>query len=318
MLVRRWRGAGDDSPLAAGFPLESVVFSGCGHQAIDILAKAAWRSRVSAIRFHQGPTGLVGIRRLLQVRDLTRVTQLSFSYDALYATELPELIASPLFRQLTTLEFAQVPVGRTLAEGLVRHTGAVGVLRELRIVSCRLPAVWLTELLASPAVSRLETLSAGGDRIGAPEKFRALSRLTPATPLRALDMSEDAPKESGLEAFLTSPVVPKLRKLALSRCNLNTDRTRLLASGVFTNLRVLELNSNAIGNGGAGAIARSSHLTGLRVLSLSYAQVGDEGIQAILDSPLADGLVLLDLTGSPASAEMKEVLKAKMGDRVRV
>jgi hypothetical protein len=46
--------------------------------------------------------------------------------------------------------------------------------------------------------------------------------------------------------------------------------------------------------------------------------VGDEGIQSILESPPADGLVLLNLTGSPASAEMKEVLKAKMGDRVRL
>ena len=68
----------------------------------------------------------------------------------------------------------------------------------------------------------------------------------------------------------------------------------------------------------SAAIARSPRLAGLLVLDLGYAQVGDEGIESILESPLADGLVLLNLTGSPASAEMKEVLKAKMGDRVRI
>jgi hypothetical protein len=54
------------------------------------------------------------------------------------------------------------------------------------------------------------------------------------------------------------------------------------------------------------------------VLDLSYSQVGDEGIEAILESPLAENLVLLDLRGSPASEEMKEAIKAKMGDRVRL
>ena len=53
-------------------------------------------------------------------------------------------------------------------------------------------------------------------------------------------------------------------------------------------------------------------------VTIGFSQVGDEGIEAILVSPLADGLVLLNLTGSPASAEMKELLKARMGDRVRV
>ena len=68
----------------------------------------------------------------------------------------------------------------------------------------------------------------------------------------------------------------------------------------------------------AEAIARSPHLAGLVVLDLGYAQVGDDGVLAILESPLADGLVFLNLSGSPASAETKELLKAKMGDRVRV
>ena len=40
--------------------------------------------------------------------------------------------------------------------------------------------------------------------------------------------------------------------------------------------------------------------------------------QACLRREGAITLVLLDLTGSPASPETKEALKARMGDRVRV
>ena len=191
-------------------------------------------------------------------------------------------------------------------------------LRELQLVGCRVTAGALSALLDSPVVRGLEALAIGGDRIGAPDKFRALARITKPPPLRVLDMSEDAPNEAGLEAFLASPLPTGLQRLNLSRCNLNTDRTRLLATGAFDNLRVLALSNNSIGNDGAAALARSPHLARLLVLDLSYSQVGDQGIEAIIESPLTDGLVLLNLIGSPASAEMKELLKARMGDRVRV
>jgi hypothetical protein len=44
--------------------------------------------------------------------------------------------------------------------------------------------------------------------------------------------------------------------------------------------------------------------------------VGDDGFRAILDSPLADGLVWFKADGSPASAEMKQAVREKFGDRV--
>jgi len=42
-------------------------------------------------------------------------------------------------------------------------------------------------------------------------------------------MSEDAPEESGLEAFLTSPLVPELRRLALAGAILNHLRPHAVA-----------------------------------------------------------------------------------------
>ena len=127
-----------------------------------------------------------------------------------------------------------------------------------------------------------------------------------------------APGPEGIRLLCNSPVLARLHRLAFASNHLNRALTaELAACAEVSNLRVLDLSSNWVGNDGAAAIARSPHFAGLLALDLSYAQVGDDGIEAILESPLADGLVLLDLRGSPASDEMKEVLRARMGDRVR-
>jgi hypothetical protein len=173
----------------------------------------------------------------------------------------------------------------------------------------------MTELCCSPLVS---SLSLCGDLSGSPGKFRAFDRLANSVAIRSLDVSDWSPGERDIETLLASPLPPGLQRLALARCSLNRDRTRLLASGNFGNLRVLHLYGNSVGNDGAVALARSPHLAGLLVLNLGHCMVGDDGIEAILESPLADGLVLLDLTGSPASDESKLLLKTRMGDRVRI
>jgi uncharacterized protein (TIGR02996 family) len=308
------------SPLpelpADSFPLERVYYNGEGHSALDNVWRAAWRSRLRSIEFAQGNIPSAQLRHFFRRDGFDRLERLAFAHDALSPAGLRELIALPLFSQLTALIVTGVRMGGAISGVLAGARGSG--LRELQFVGCRITAGALAELLESPAARNLSALSIGGDRIGAPEKFRTLASTAHPPPLSALDVSEDAPNQAGLEAFLASRLPPGLQRLNLARCNLNTDRTRLLAGGSFTNLRVLSLHGNLIGNDGAAALVRSPHLAGLLVLDLGYSQVGDEGVEAILESPLADGLVLLDLTGSPASAEIKEVLKERMGDRVRV
>jgi hypothetical protein len=271
---------------------------------------------VCEIEFQQSITGGVGVRRLLSVTGLDKLERLAFTHGAFTSAEARELIASPLVSRLRSLTITHAPVGGAVAEAIARESAA-SVLRELHLINSRIAPRQLGELLGAPAAAYLDALSLGGDLIGAPEKFRVLSRAPRLPTIRSLDMSGDAPKEAGLEAFIASPLVGTLRRLDLSRCSLNRDRARLLASASFSDLRVLRLNGNAVGNDGAAALALAPPLAGLRVLELSYSQVGDEGVVAILESPLADGLVLLDLTGSPGSDETKQLLKARMGDRVR-
>lgn len=302
-------------PPADAFPLERVCYDGSGYVGLSQLQASPWRNRLRAIEFERGNTSSVGVPRLFTLDGLDRLEGLAFRRSAISAPEARDLLRSPLFPRLRLLTVTDSPVGPMLASAFA-EVGA-GNLRELHVPGCHLSPAALGGILGAVAQGNIEALSAGGDRIGAPEKFRVLAREV-LPPLRRLDMSDDAPKEAGLEAFLASPLPSALQELRLAGCNLNTDRTRLLAGGEFDNLRALNLSRNPVGNVGVAALSQSPHLAGLVSLELSYSQVGDEGILALLESPLADGLAYLDLTGSPASEETKELLVGRMGDRVRV
>lgn len=302
-------------PPVLAFPFERVRYDGSGFFGLEQLRASPWRSRLTAIEFERGNTSSIGVQRLFTLDGLDRLDSLAFRREAINAPEARDLLRSPLFPRLKALTITGAPVGMMLASAFAQV--GPGQLRELHLSDCRLSPAMLGGILGAVASGRIEALTAGGDRIGAPEKFRVLAREV-LPPLRRLDMSDDSPKETGLEAFLASPLPSALQELQLAGCNLNSDRTRLLAGGAFGNLRALNLSRNPVGNEGLAALARSPHLSGLLSLELGYSQVGDEGVLALLESPLADGLAYLDITGSPASEETKELLVGRMGDRVRV
>jgi uncharacterized protein (TIGR02996 family) len=124
----------------------------------------------------------------------------------------------------------------------------------------------------------------------------------------------------GYARGLAACLPPSLRVLDISGGMIHsTGMLAFLGALSVTELKMLKLARNAIGNDGATALFTSPHLAGLKVLDLSYCMVGDEALRALLEySPLADGLNLLNLTGAPASADMKQAVKERMGDRVRL
>ncbi len=297
-------------------PLERARLDRCSDHTAEVLRGAPWRNRLRAVEFdRRGPVSPADVLSLLAP---DRVGRLAFRNHAITAAEARVLIAGSLFGRLTALRFARGDsgLGVAVAASIVREA-ARSPLRELHLVGCQVRVDQLRELLASPVVAQLHTLSLGGDFIASSMKLAAIADMT-APALRTLDLSDDAPRAEAIEALTMAPFVSQLHHLDLSRCSLNRDRTRLLAAGAFDELRVLRLYGNSAGNDGVIALARSPHLTKLLVLDLGFTQVGDEGLLALLESPLADRLVLLDVTGSPASAETKELLVGRMGDRVRV
>src|SRR5262245_10995066 len=175
-------------------------------------------------------------------------------------------------------------------------------------------------VLDSPVFANLTAFTLAGHppRAGVEFLGELLLRGVPAR-LRSLSLSRAQFGDAGLELLIASPALPQLDRLDLANNHLNAGRAAVLArAGGLVSLKVLTLSANPVGNAGA-ALFTSPHLTGLKVLDLSYCQVGDEALRTLLDnSPHADGLNFLNLTGSPASAEMKQAVKDRMGDRVRV
>lgn len=303
-------------PPTGAFPIERVAYSLCGYFGLDQLGAAPWRGRLRELAFERGNTSSFGMGRLTALDGLGALERVAFFRRAVHTTDVPALAAWPVFSRLTELTVTDAPVGPELLLAIARAAGTA--LRNLTLIGCRVTAGAVGELVQSEAMVRLGTLALGGDRTNAPGKFRALARAPRGAALRALDLNGEAPNKAGVEALAASALAPQLRRLGLAHCNLNAERTALLASGPFDDLRDLALNINPVGNDGVIALAQSPHFAGLRVLDLGYTQVGDDGIRAILDSPWADGLVFLNVVGSPASAETKEALKARMGDRVRL
>ncbi|MCE9566985.1 MAG: TIGR02996 domain-containing protein [Planctomycetes bacterium] len=192
----------------------------------------------------------------------------------------------PGLRELDLLSHAVNPDGmRAIGAGLFQNLTRLS----LSGTGPRVIAAMLESLEADPASCSLQSLKIGFDSLHG--YARALSACLPPS-LRILDITGTSLHSAGTQAFVAAL------------------RTR--------ELKILKMSANGMGNDGATALFTSPQLAGLKVLDLSYCMIGDEALRTLLEnSPLADGLDLLILTSS-ASADMKQAVKDRMGDRVQM
>ncbi len=300
--------------LFASTPITTLAFAS-NDGAADALFRSSQFARITGLRIHRAnlpPRAVAALETSSAALEELDARDAGLSPPAIAA-----LLRSPLFPRLIRLDIGGGPVANfPFVSALAAVAGPVR-LRKLSLVASRLSGEHVRHLLTANAVAGVERLRLGGNRIG-PIGHEAVARL-PLDHLRDLDLSETAPGLAGQGVLSTSLTLSRLSRLVYQRNAVSGAFLAELATcHEVANLRVLDFASNAVGNVGATAIAQSPHFAGLLVLNLSYCMVGDEGILALLESPLAENLVLLDLTGSPASAETKELLKARMGDRVRL
>jgi hypothetical protein len=277
-----WRG----NPITRrGFQWAAEVYD--PRAAFDRDAEVIGRSTIEELQFARHPPDL---RRLAALAGFERLRSLVFTNSHYAGRHL-----APLF-------------------------GATGGLEELTFADEAITPDGVAALCVSPLFGELVGLrfSRAGSKAGR-ALLDGLAATAPAR-LRDLALRDSVPTTNGIEMLVAGRLPPSLRALDLSLSRLNSERAVLLTTaGTLASLRVLTLAANQLGNAGATALFTSPHLAGLKVLDLSHCQVGDEALRALLDdSPLADGLNLLNLTGSPASAEMKQAVKDRMGDRVRL
>ena len=227
-----------------------------------------------------------------------------------------KFVKAPWFARLTGLEFGS---GRPPLDVLMALLKTPTELRELSLGGRTVDARRLEAVFSSHLAANIRRLAIHRDEAALGQVvLDALAHWPPNHRLRTLELPGGVVTANAYQVAERIP--PGLTSLGLPMSRMNSERAAAFAArGGLAGLKCLELASNPVGNAGAAAIFTSPNLAGLKVLDLSYCQVGDEALRALLDdSPLAEGLNLLNLTGSPASAEMKQAVKDRMGDRVRL
>lgn len=280
-----WAGT---PPIRRGFPWSLQVIEGCDPHGR--LGETVVRYPVERVEFASTPPEL---RKLAVAGWLSKPVALRFSGGNFGAPALTAFLNTPALRNLTELLFwgaAITPEG----VGALVESAVFPQLLSLALVSHQ-PQVALSFLAV-------------------------VERRMEETCLRSLDLRSAMLGSDGLELLARGALLERIRRLELANTHLNAGRIEVLVSAPrITNLMVLLMSGNPLGNAGAAAVFTSPHLAGLKVLDLSYCQVGDDALRALLEnSPLVDGLNLLNLTGSPASGEMKQAVKDRMGNRVRL
>lgn len=280
---------------------------------------------LSGIDWHESPLFRRGFPWAVRIADTGRFRRSSGELFARHPVEylafrdnlppLPQMVSEPWFSRVTGLEWS---AGRYSAEKLHSLLEAPNCnLTDLAVVNLALNIRGMEGLAKSPIFSKLVRLrlSTAFDDLQA--ALQAFER-PPKSCLRLLSIRH--PSLNRIALSLPQSFPASLRILELPTSQLTSGGAReFVLRGVTTGLRVLKLTGNPIGNIGGTAVFTSPHFAGLKVLDLSYCMVGDEALRALLEnSPLADGLNLLNLTGSPASADMKQAVKERMGDRVRL
>lgn len=204
-------------------------------------------------------------------------------------------VAEELFRLAPTVRAVQLEHGSGQVQGILRvaQLGRVADLNLSVMCTCgRCPILnELRTLFASPLIGNLAHLALAGDRID-PETAAAL---------------------------VSSPHLNKLRTLDLSGNALGLGGVRVLAAARgFGELRELNLSENSISAAGGQVLARATWLKGLRVLNLSRNHLTDTSGRSLLKAEWGEELQRLELQTNELSREMKRLLRAKYGARVRV
>jgi uncharacterized protein (TIGR02996 family) len=266
-------------------------------------------------------------------------TGLEFRYPEIGIRELPGLLARHPAEVVAFIrhppDLRQVAKLRELARmrALVFHAGRYSDRHLAPLLAAAPPgleslAFWeeglrpdgVAALFTSPVVSGLTELRFSKAGSGAGRAVLDGLRDAELPRLRVLELRASLPGSDGLAMLAARRIPENVRILDLAANQLGSERVSALAAcAELAPVRVLNLSGNHVGNTGGTALFTSPHLAELKVFDVSFCQVGDEALRTLLDnSPLADGLNRLNLTGSPASAEMKQAVKERMGERVRV
>ena len=155
------------------------------------------------------------IRRLGQVRHLSRLKHLELRRCALGAEGLPALLASPFTKALELLAVERAQLGD---EGIRLLAGSppLAALKSLSLRGNGIGPSGIKALASSPYLTRLERLDLSDNPLG-DHGAEALARWPHLAALTRLDLDRDALGPRGVKALATSPYLSEAIKAQLCR-----------------------------------------------------------------------------------------------------
>ncbi|MDY3551826.1 TIGR02996 domain-containing protein [Gemmata sp. JC717] len=298
--------------LFARYPIESLELRGPRAPDMAALAACGWLSRLRSLSLVEG----VGrsIRLLLDSPHFDRLTDLHLGAQLTTPEAVTALVRSRMFDQLTALSVREDRQGGGSLVGALARLAKPPRLKKLDLSSNRVTDAALAPLLASAAMETVEELNLSDNNLGA-EGLEALAGA--ALPnLRSLNLIRTRPTGAGVYALTGASFFPELRSLGLGGNNLPPAAAERLAQAGRTSLRILGLDGNRIGGGGAAALAGGENLSGLLVLDLAEAGIDDDGADALAQTARLGGLLYLNLYGNALTATATARLRKRFGDRV--
>jgi uncharacterized protein (TIGR02996 family) len=284
----------------------------------DAFCEWPYLSRLRRLAFSHTRFDAFRMRSLGHSPFATALSELCFEGHAIEAEGLEALAASPLFGRLASFELHRAAISPALAidalaafndcreapekspprkqgvsldpclrvglsEEITPHSGG---LERLSVSDCKFPPPDLAHLLDLPFCETIQALDLSHNRLGA-EGCEALARSRAIRGLIDLNLAATNPGVPGIAALGGS--LHRIRKLSLANNRLGPTATKRLATADLTELRVLDLSGNPIGDSGASALCE---LAAPRLVELNVRSCGlDDASRRRLTARFNDILV---------------------------
>ncbi|VTR99880.1 leucine-rich repeat-containing protein typical subtype : Uncharacterized protein OS=Nitrospina gracilis (strain 3/211) GN=NITGR_1010043 PE=4 SV=1: LRR_7: LRR_6: LRR_6 [Gemmata massiliana] len=295
------------------YPIESLELSDTRLVDTAELAACHWLNRIRHLALVQGASG-PAVRRLLDSEHFERLTAIHLGPELTTSATVAATVRSRVFGRLTDLSVHEDRRGGGSFVGELSRLAAPPKLKRLDLSSNRLTAESLDRLTASAVLGTIEELDLSDNNLGA-EGLTVLSGATLPN-LRALHLLRTRPTVEGVAALVGAGFFPELRSLSLGGNNLASTAATWIAGAPASNLRVLNLHENRVGDRGAESLAKSANLVGLLVLDVAEAHIGDAGAEALARSEHLSNLMYLNLYGNAIDPAPVGRLRKRFGDRV--
>ncbi len=293
-------------------PVESLELATTPAGDLAALAACAGLARLKRLVIRAG-LGRATARVLLDSPHLGGLGELVVGASLTSASTAAAVVGSRVFRGLRSFSYRDEQRGGAMVAAL---TGLADPppLRALDLQGNRLTSDGFAGLIGAPVARGLEALDLGDNHLEHDTYWVLLADGLPA--LRQLDLMRTGIDPPELGRFNRAPVTPRLRAI-----NLSGNVLPALAGGVLghlplTDLRVLDLRDNRLGNDGVTRLVGPGRFGGLLHLDLAENGIGEAGAAALVAAPALDGILALDLGGNPIPPPSREALLERFGDHV--